>query len=678
MPEDEAERAVASREAPDDRAAPHRPRLPARRRPRRGRPRAGRSSSACTRRERRDGARVPGLRLRAVLPGARRDRHARATTTRASSCAAARDAGGRRRATSTRSAWPTRSAPARCTSPTPTATASSSCPTASPTTGAPGDRPPAPRRSAGFHPRKLGHVNSLTGDLARDRDFYVDVLGMRVTDCLGDGGHVAARQRRPPRDGARRQGLRALPPPRASSSTSLGELGVAFDHLAQHGRWLAWGPVRHGIGQNICGYVRIPEEECLVELYSDMEQLDADHEPREWPDDRHSSNTWGPLPPRSYFRFDAGGDRVRAREPRDPGPSPRTPGAALHGDHRVHARPGPHRASSSSTACAATPARSGSTARRSRTRSSTPSSQAAAHSIARVFDLQHEHADEMLAPAPDHGGLVNVTHLIPRTPEDLVRRRRAMELTASVTGGMMGRTPDYLNVTFACFAGARRRVGAARQRAGRREPRRVPEAHARPRPVDDALDHEPAGRPLEAGGRAGRGRGRAAQGRRDRRPASSCAARACWPRSRRSPTSCSVYPGSDIRPQDGDYALAFAIPMGTPGLKFICRDSFSKQRSHFDYPLSSRFDEMDAVAIFDDVEIPHERVFLVGDTRGLLRGHHRHRLAQPHHAPGLHAGPRRSSRSRFGLGHLHGGDHRRRPLRPHPGEARPDLRTWSS
>ena len=43
----------------------------------------------------------------------------------------------------------------------------------------------------------------------------------------------------------------------------------------------------------------------MVELYSDMEQLTADHEPRAWPDDAHSSNTWGILPPRSYFRFDA-------------------------------------------------------------------------------------------------------------------------------------------------------------------------------------------------------------------------------------------------------------------------------------------------------------------------------------------------------------------------------------
>ena len=41
-----------------------------------------------------------------------------------------------------------------------------------------------------------------------------------------------------------------------------------------------------------------------MELYCDMERLTPDHEPRTWPDDRYSSNTWGPLPPRSYFRFD--------------------------------------------------------------------------------------------------------------------------------------------------------------------------------------------------------------------------------------------------------------------------------------------------------------------------------------------------------------------------------------
>ena len=132
-----------------------------------------------------------------------------------------------------------------------------------------------------------------------------------------------------------------------------------------------------------------------------------------------------------------------------------------------------------------------------------------------------------------------------------------------------------------------------------------------------------------------------------------------------------IYPGSDIRPQDGRYALSFAVPMATPGLKFICRDSYSKQRDPFDYPLSSRFDEMDAVAIFDDVEVPKSRVFLDGDTVGLLRGDLRHRLARPHHAPGLHARLREALLRASGSPTCWPNTTGVGALRPHPGEARP-------
>ena len=48
-------------------------------------------------------------------------------------------------------------------------------------------------------------------------------------------------------------------------------------------------------------------------------------------------------------------------------------------------------------------------------------------------------------------------------------------------------------------------------------------------------------------------------------------------------------------------------------MKFLCRDSFSLPGERFDHPFSSRFDEQDAVVIFDDVVVPHERVFLDGD-----------------------------------------------------------------
>jgi catechol 2,3-dioxygenase-like lactoylglutathione lyase family enzyme len=155
------------------------------------------------------------------------------------------------------------------------------------------------------HPRKLGHVNFLTGALDEQLRFYTEVLGMRVTDWLGDGGvwlhtgtdhHVMALVAKP----AQPAHFHHL----AFDVVDIGQMRMALDHLGRHGRWLGWGPVRHGIGGNIAAYVRIVEEPCFVELYCDMEQLQADHEPRRWPDNRFSSNTWGPLPPRSYFRFD--------------------------------------------------------------------------------------------------------------------------------------------------------------------------------------------------------------------------------------------------------------------------------------------------------------------------------------------------------------------------------------
>jgi catechol-2,3-dioxygenase len=162
-------------------------------------------------------------------------------------------------------------------------------------------RPPSPAPPG--HPRRLGHVNFLTGALADQLSFYEQALGMAVTDWLGQEGvwlHIGTDHHVMALVDKGYAHLHHL----AFEVVDIGQLRDALDHLARHGRWLGWGPVRHGIGGNIAAYVRIVEEECFVELYCDMEQLQADHRPRHWPDDRFSSNTWGPLPPRSYFRFD--------------------------------------------------------------------------------------------------------------------------------------------------------------------------------------------------------------------------------------------------------------------------------------------------------------------------------------------------------------------------------------
>lgn len=155
----------------------------------------------------------------------------------------------------------------------------------------------------GFRPRKLGHVNFLTAKYEEQIDFYTRILGMRISDRLGSEGvwfHINADHHVMALVNKGYSHIHHF----ALEMVDWGELRVAFDHLAQHGRWLAWGPVRHGLGRNLSGYVRIPEEHCFVEIFCDIEQLEPGHQPRVWPDDAHSSNVWGILPPRSYFRFD--------------------------------------------------------------------------------------------------------------------------------------------------------------------------------------------------------------------------------------------------------------------------------------------------------------------------------------------------------------------------------------
>lgn len=58
-----------------------------------------------------------------------------------------------------------------------------------------------------------------------------------------------------------------------------------------------------------------------------------------------------------------------------------------------------------------------------------------------------------------------------------------------------------------------------------------------------------------------------------------------------------------------ELANVFLVPTSAEGLHIVCRESFADNRLE-DHPLSARFDEMDAVLIFDDVFIPWERVIV--------------------------------------------------------------------
>ncbi|MCE7982246.1 MAG: hypothetical protein DYG89_13705 [Caldilinea sp. CFX5] len=155
----------------------------------------------------------------------------------------------------------------------------------------------------GYHPRRLGHMNYLTADVKRIHHWYSEVLGFRTTDWIGD---VAVWMHIDSRHHVIAFLEKGYPHVHhtAYDLVDWGEIRNALDHIAKHGRFITWGPLRHGMAQNLAVYWRMWEEEHFIELCTDMQVLEADHQPVVHPDNPYSSNTWGILPPRSYFKFD--------------------------------------------------------------------------------------------------------------------------------------------------------------------------------------------------------------------------------------------------------------------------------------------------------------------------------------------------------------------------------------
>ena len=155
----------------------------------------------------------------------------------------------------------------------------------------------------GYHPRRLGHLNYLTSDVQRIHAWYEKVLGFRTTDWIGDAAvwmHIDSRHHVL---AILEKGINHLHHV-AYDLVDWGDMRNALDHIAKHGRFVTWGPVRHGMAQNLATYWRMWEEGHFIEFCTDMQVLEADHQPVVHEDNPYSSNTWGILPPRSYFRFD--------------------------------------------------------------------------------------------------------------------------------------------------------------------------------------------------------------------------------------------------------------------------------------------------------------------------------------------------------------------------------------
>ncbi len=243
-----------------------------------------------------------------------------------------------------------------------------------------------------------------------------------------------------------------------------------------------------------------------------------------------------------------------------------------------------------------------------------PAFRRGARSLAALLDMQHDPAlrDEMTYDSPTSGDRVGMSFLTPRAPQDLARRRLMMTRWARYSGGMMGRSPDYLNASLMAVAAASSYFGANRPEFRDNIERYYEHVRENDLCMTHTLVNMRRTRSAESlmgaddvGLRVMRetGEGIVVNGAR--------VLATLGPIS----DEIMVFPSTVLStmPDAESYAFAFSIPSATTGLKFVCRESFDLGRSSFDHPLGSRFEEMDAIVLFDDVLVPWERVFLLGD-----------------------------------------------------------------
>ncbi len=244
-------------------------------------------------------------------------------------------------------------------------------------------------------------------------------------------------------------------------------------------------------------------------------------------------------------------------------------------------------------------------------------------SAARLYDFQAEPArvEAMTFTSPDSGRRVSRGWQLPTGYGELMERRRALEAWAGLHYGFMGRSPDHVA---SCISGMymgldlfaaydRKRAAAVHDyyRFARDndlfltyviinpQADRSKAAHAQADPFHAAgvVDEDAAGLTIRGGKMLG---------------TSGIMANEVF-------VTC-IQP---LQPGDEKQAVSFAIPMNAKGLRVLSRKSYEEHAtSQFDNPLSSQFDENDAVLFFDDVKVPWERVFVNQDIRMTLQQFH--------------------------------------------------------
>lgn len=233
-------------------------------------------------------------------------------------------------------------------------------------------------------------------------------------------------------------------------------------------------------------------------------------------------------------------------------------------------------------------------------------------SYAELYDLQHdpELTDLLTYESPTSGERVGMSFLVPKDARDLERRRLGFRAWADHTLGTLGRTGDYLNSSLMALSQAGDWFSQAEPQYGSN----IAAYYERVREEDLLTTHTLI--PPQANRAVGAAQqidGRALGAHITAQDDNGIVVTGARMLATIGPIADEllVFPSTVLRgtPEDEPYSFAFAINCDAPGLRFICRENLDYGREH---PLGSRFDEIDAVVVFDDVHVPWERVFMLG------------------------------------------------------------------
>jgi 4-hydroxyphenylacetate 3-monooxygenase len=230
-----------------------------------------------------------------------------------------------------------------------------------------------------------------------------------------------------------------------------------------------------------------------------------------------------------------------------------------------------------------------------------------AHTFARMYDLAHDPEYEQALTFVDEatGDRINGAWIEPRTREAIEWRRGLTELIARQTGGLFGRQPDYVALFYLGMLDIRRDFSQGEQRFEKN----IADYWQFCRDNDLALSHGFIDPQLDPGIPVQDSALLKVVGRNEE----GIVVRGVKTVATFATHADEVFVGSFPRPGQTDaHVVYFALPIATPGMRVVARTVYG-EGNPFDHPVSMYGDENDCMLIFDDVHVPWERVFSLGN-----------------------------------------------------------------